>query len=190
MSDLAAQTHDGSGDAVHQRLRLEIEVPERSYLWTPADAITFTPYLLPVFYGDGRALFALATINQRPRYWVIRACSTWGSGSDRDNSDGPDIAELVDDIVGDLEESFGRGRCGYSGNSLFWPRKERRQNCKCEECSDRYVAKWPEVDGHGGCSWSRIDWPPTFRTAAHPLAWSGNLLAPESPAALPKDPTP
>lgn len=176
MSDLLSL--DGATDPLHQQLRNAIERREKSYLWTPANMITFTPYLLPVFYGDGRALFALSTINQRPRYWVIRGCSTWGSGYDRGDSIGPDFAELTDDILTDLEEAFGNGRCGYSGNSLFWPRKERRQNCQCEECDEKgWKARWPMVDGCGGCSWSRIDWPKKFQTINNPLSRRGNLLA-------------
>lgn len=167
-------------DAIHKALRKAIEKRHTSYLWAPKDSISFVPRLLPAIYGDGRALFTIATINQRPAYWVIRACSTWGCGLDREDSVGPDFAEMTDKIMEDLENAFGSGRCGYSGNSLFWPKKERIRNCQCEECSDRYMARWPMVDDHGGCSWSRTDWPDGFDTVANPLSWRGNLLA--SPA--------
>lgn len=173
-------------DDTHERLRRAVEKRQRSYLWTPADAITFTPRLLPFFYGDGRALFTLATINQRPAYWIIRGCSTWGCGLDRENSVGPDFAELTDDLMTALEDAFGRGRCGYSGNSLFWPRRERIQNCQCEECDERgWKASWPMVDDNGGCSWSRMDWPRGFDTVPNPLSWDGNLLAPQRDADRP-----
>lgn len=75
-------TRDGSDDPVHMQLRMAIEKRQRSYLWIPEHSITFVPRLLPTIFGDGRALFTIATINQRPAYWVIRACSTWGSGHD------------------------------------------------------------------------------------------------------------
>lgn len=169
--------NDGAADAVHQRLRKAVEKREKSYLWNPKNAIVFVPRLLPTFYGDGRALFAIKTINQRPAYWVIRACSSWGCGLDRNDATGPDFVEVIDEIMHDLEDAFGRGRCGYSGSSLFWPRKERLKNCQCEECGDRFVAKWPMVDDDGGCSWSRIDWPVEFTTVRNPLSWRGNLLA-------------
>lgn len=162
-------------DTVHQRLVAAIEVPERSYLWTPAHTIEFTPRVLPRIFGDGRALFTLATINQRPAYWVVRACSTWGCGMDREDSTGPDFGEMSDEVLTELEEAFGNGRCGYEGSSLFWPKSER--SCECEECQDEYVARWPEVDGYGGCSWSRLDWPEGFETVPNPLYWRGNLLA-------------
>lgn len=165
-------------DELHERLRRAVEVQITSYLWVEGDTKPFVPRLLPVFYGDGRALFSIATINQRPRYWVIRGCSTWGCAFDRDGSSGPDFAELTDDLMTALEDAFGRGRCGYSGNSLFWPRRERLRNCQCEECDEkRWKASWPMVDAEGGCSWSRMDWPKQFDTVDNSLSWRGNLLA-------------
>ena len=178
MLSLTPQTRNGSKDRIQSKLRVAVERRQRSYLWTPSDAIIFVPRLLPTVYGDGRALFTIATINQRPAYWVIRACSTWGCGLDREDAPGPDFAEMTDHILTDLEDAFGRGRCGYSGNSLFWPKKERIRNCQCEECTDSNIARWPEVDDNGGSSWSRIDWPKGFKTIENPLSWRGNLLSP------------
>lgn len=182
MSGPSATTRDGKGDPIHTKLRRAIEIRESAYLWVPADAITFVPRLLPTIYGDGRALFTISTNNQRPAYWVIRACSTWGCGLDRENAPGPDFVEMTDDIMTELEEAFGRGRCGHSGNSLFWSKKERLRNCQCEECSDRHArARWPMVDDDGGCLWGRMDWPDGFDTVTNPLSRRGNLLALESP---------
>lgn len=175
MSDL--QRTSGSDDATHRALRRALEKRQSAWLWVPADAITFVPRLLSTFYGDGRALFTIATINQRPAYWIIRGCSTWGCGFDRHDAEGPDFGELTDEILTDLEDDFGRGRCGYSGTSLFNPRRERLRDCQCEECDDRLKARWPMVDGYGGCSWSRMDWPKQFLTVPNPLSWQGNLLA-------------
>lgn len=171
-------SRDGSNDPIHRKLKRAIEKKERAYLWVPEDAITFVPRLLPTIFGDGRALFALTTINQRPAYWVIRACSSWGCGLDRNRTTGTDFADMADYILTELEGEFGSGRCGYSDNSLFWPKKERIQHCQCEECMNRHAtARWPMVDGKGGCSWSRIDWPPDFETVPNPLTLRGNLLA-------------
>lgn len=166
---------NGADDPVHRRLKKAVERRECAYLWVPADAISFVPRLLPIFYGDGRALFTLTTINQRPAYWVIRGCSSWGCDLDLVTVY-PKFGEFTDDILTDLEEAFGSGRCGYSGNSLFFSRRERLLDCQCEECSDRHVAKWPEVDGSGGCSWSRMDWPKSFETVEDPRFGNGNLL--------------
>lgn len=183
----AAGAHRADGGAIQARLVRAIERRERAYLWTPADTISFIPRVLPTVYGDGRALFALATINQRAAYWVIRACSTWESGLDHESGDGPDFAEMTDEILTDLEDAFGNGRCGYSGNSLFWPKRERLRSCKCEDCVEGPLARWPMVDGCGGCSWSRIDWPKGFDVEPNPLSWTGNLLraATASPADRP-----
>lgn len=172
---MSAQHTPKPEDAIHAALVKAIERKERAALWTPADAITFTPRVLPTVFGDGRALFTLATINQRPAYWVIRACSTWGCGFE--DATGPDFSEKTEDILTALEEAFGNGRCGYSGGSLFWPKRERTKYCKCEECSDGSLrARWPMVDGYGGCSWSRMDWPKGFEVESNPLSWKGNLL--------------
>lgn len=168
---------DASKEGLHIKLCKALERRERAYLWTPADTISFIPRVLPTVYGDGRALFTLATINQRPAYWIIRACSTWGCGMDRETSPGPDFAEWTDEILTDLEMAFGDGRCGYSGNSLFWSKRERMKDCKCEQCTEEPVARWPMVDGSGGCSWSRMDWPKGFPTVESPLSRYGNLLA-------------
>lgn len=153
------------------RLKSAVEKRQQSYLWVPGDTPPFVPALSPTVYGDGRALFTLSTINQRPRYWIIRCDSEW---------DSDDFCQMTDDILADLEEHFGNGLCGYSGTSLFWPKKDRIRNCRCEDCTDgEYRAKWPMVDGSGGCSWSRMDWPKGFLTAPNPLCWRGNLLKTE-----------
>lgn len=149
-------TKDTGGSAMDagelSLLRKAIEKRQRAHLWIPADAITFIPRVLPMVYGDGRRLFALSTINQRPAYWVIRADSEVYFG------------EFADEVLTDLEGEFGNGRCGYRGNNLFHSRRERMKYCKCDDCSARGVAKWPMVDGDGGCSWGRVRWPDGFKT--------------------------
>ena len=187
MIDLSKLSRDGSKDQIHLKLKRAVEQRIRSYLWVEGDTKPFKPALLTIIYGDGRALFALSTINQRPRYWIIRGCSTWGCGLDRgEAASGPDFGELSDDILTDLEEHFGNGRCGYSGNSLFWPKRERIKDCQCEDCSDgSFRARWPMVDAEGGCSWDRMDWPNSFPTVPNPVSWRGNLLA-ERLAATPE----
>lgn len=164
-------------DPLHKRLRRAIERRVTSYLWVRGDTPPFRPALLGTVYGDGRALFALATINQRPRYWVIRGDSRWSCDLDTKNARGPQFSELSDGILTELEDYFGNGRCGYSGSSLFLPKYERIRNCQCEDCSDgKYRARWPMVDGSDGCSWSRMDWPSGFEVVPNPLSWRGNLL--------------
>jgi hypothetical protein len=144
-------------DRIHKRLKKVIEVKTKRYLWTPADAISFVPRLSRLILGDGRALFHFTTLNNRPAFWVIRGDCAW------DSDGGSSLGDFADDILTDLEEEFGNARCGYSGADLYLPKKER--DCDCEECSDKMRATWPMVDGQGGCSWSRTDWPKEFRVA-------------------------
>lgn len=173
-------------DHVHELLRAAIGVPETSYLWVKGDTPEFTPVLCDTIWGDGRALFALATINQRPRYYVIRGDSRWSCHDSPE--DRPDFVDFVDDILIRLEEQFGSGRCNYSGSSLFWSVDDRE--CECEYCKGIYgddgeeiehpepVAEWPMVDGYGGCSWSRMEWPRLSgeHFEEHPWSWRANLL--------------
>ena len=148
-------------DSIHDALVAAIEKPKAAYLWTPADTIEFTPRVLPKVFGDGRVLFALSTTNQRPAYWVIRACSTWDSGN---FSDSPTFGEHTDEILTALEEEFGDGLCGYSGTSLFHDRETRMTACDCEDCASDFIAAWPMVWGSEGCLWGRMNGPAGFVT--------------------------
>lgn len=165
-------------DPILAALRKAIERKDNtSYLWVAGDTEPFIPRVLSKVFGDGRALFSLSTINQRPAYWVIRGCSTWDCSDGYCHDDRPSFGDFTDEILTALEDEFGRGRCGYSGNSLFWPKRERIDNCQCEECSDgRFRARWPMVDDEGGCSWGRMKWPEGSDVEAHPFSWRGNLL--------------
>lgn len=181
MSDQTITSRQAGDDETHKRLVAAIEVPHSAYLWVPADSIDFTPRVLPIIYGDGRALFRITTINDRPAWWMIRGCSTWGCCDDRDDAAGPDFGELTDDILTDMEDAFGNARCGYSGSSLRHSRAERIQWCQCDDCDDEEtLSSFPEVDGSGGCSWSRVDWPVGFEVEPNPLSPFGNLLRPQS----------
>lgn len=173
----ALASRHASGDAIHSVLRRVLERRRRACLWTPADTISFVPRVLPIIYGDGRALFALTTINQRPAYWIIRGSSTWGCDCAREYTQGPNFAEFADAILTDLESAFGDGRCGYSGNSLFFSKRERLKSCRCEQCAEEPVARWPMVDGDGGCSWRRMNWPKGFPTVPNPLNPWRDLLS-------------
>lgn len=177
----------GDDDLIHQRLKKLVEKRTKDYLWVPEDAITFVPRLLSTVYGDGRALYTLSTLNQRPAYWIIRGDSDWTSGMDYPGvyyhelpPEGlHDFGDYTDEILTDLEDCFGSGRCGYNGSSLFHAKKYR--TCTCEECSDRWIARWPTVDGDGGCAWGRMDWPDEFDTVKNPFYRGRILRAPTLP---------
>jgi hypothetical protein len=158
----------------HAQLKALIEVPTKRYLWTPADEIEFVPRVLSKFYGDGRALFAVTTCNNRPAYWVVRGDSSWSLCDSHAPDGATEFIELIDDILTDLEDEFGRARCGYSGANLYLPREER--GCDCEECAEPEEASWPQVDDENGCSWGRVDWPSDFASVPHPFSRSYNIL--------------
>ena len=174
-------------DRLHARLRKAIQRRTRRYLWVPQDAISFVPYLSDTIYGDGRALFAIGTLNQRPRFWVFRGDSTWSVGGDYPGADSRtvDIGEFVEGIIWDIEEQFGQARCGYCGSSLSMYSRRDLPPCDQENCSaidDVEYAKWPAVDDVGGCHWGRMDLPKGFRTVNHPFA-NATILAARRPNA-------
>jgi hypothetical protein len=188
MTDLVRRNADDT-DEIHARLKAAIEVPITRHLWTEADAITFAPALLDTVYGDGRALFTIGTINQRPAFWVIRGDSGWAYDLDHGDTpdDAPDFGDLVEDILRDMEEYFGRAECGYCGRSLsMYSADEWREadppictkvGCEAQDELDAGTGDWPSVDSNGGCHWGRMAWPEGFPVVKHPWAWRGNLLA-------------
>lgn len=143
------------GDLLNlQMLKEAIEVPFLGSLWTHGDSGMLTPYVCECSFGDGLRLLKIATINQRPNYYVVRVHSGWES----DWSEGDYVGEHIDDIIEAIIEEVGEARCGYSGNSLRWPREERIRDCQCEQCDDDDISEWPEIDADGGCSWGWVDW--------------------------------
>ena len=97
---------DASTDDLHKRLKAAVEVETTNYLWVPADAITFVPPVLSTVYGDGRALFTISTINDRPAYWIVRGDSGWQVQDYHAPDDAPDFGDFTDDILTDLPERF------------------------------------------------------------------------------------
>lgn len=153
----------------------QLQEPVTRYLWTPADAITFTPQVLKQPFGDGRALFAIGTINSRPAYWIVAGDSAWECGRDPNApDDAPYIAEEIEDILLALEAQFGSadlacpcGCCDYewSGNRLRCPRTGRF-------LSERDI-RFPTVNYGGGCHWCRIDWPDEIALPMQPHPYDG-----------------
>lgn len=176
-------------DEIHDRLKAAVEVEIERYLWIPADAIKFKPALLPTWYGDGRALFTVGTLNQRPAFWIVRGDSSWETGSESEApGDAPDFGDMLDgatdhDILDDIEEHFGRAQCSYCGCGLssYANGPPADADCGKEGCEAAEEVEagcgWPSIDYHGGCHWGRMDWPEQFVTVKHQFAWAGNLLA-------------
>lgn len=148
------------------------QTPLQRYLWTPADMITFTPAVLTQTFGDGRALFGLTTINNRPAYWIIRGCSTWDVAEGAAPDDAPEFIEFVDDIVWAIEEEFGGVSCYERNYRGDWIDRETKRFIP------RAWTDYPTIDDENGCSWFRLDWPPLdgVKFERHPWART-NILA-------------
>lgn len=155
-------------DAITNFLRAA-QVPIRRCLWTDADAITFTPAVLEQTFGDGRALFALTTINNRPAFWIVRGDSTWSTGDDYlapDNAPCFGDWEHLDPVMSAIEEEFGSTSCYERNINGVWIDSETK----------RFIPhKWtdyPVLNDEIGCSWWRLDWPDLEGVAfePHPFA--------------------
>lgn len=140
-------------DAITTALRAA-QSPIRRCLWTDADAITFTPAVLEQTFGDGRALFRITTINNRPAYWIFRGCSTWETGLDYNApDDAPEFIDQVDDIVSAIEDEFG-GLSSYERNKNgVWIDSETKRFVP------REWTAYPAINDEHGCSWGRLSWP-------------------------------
>lgn len=150
-----------------------LQKPTQSYLWTPADMITFTPAVLAQTFGDGRALFGLTTINNRPAYWLFRGCSSW-KVSDYDAPDGaPELSEFIDDVLWAIEEEFGGVSCYERNARGTWIDSETKQFVP------RAWVEFPVIDSETGCNWWREDWPDIdgIELVAHPFAPRVRILS-------------
>ena len=132
----------------HKALRNRVSVPTTAFLWTPEDAITFTPPLSNMIYGDGRGLFAFTTTYDRPAFWAVRGDSSWRTWLE---DDGTDMTDFVDTITENLRREFGDAE----------PKNDDEESLKTDE-ADRY----PAIDLRDGYSWrrlKRVDDPDTGR---------------------------
>lgn len=159
-------------DAITEALRAA-QTEETAYLWTPDNSITFTPAVVDQVFGDGRALFRITTINNRPAYWVVRGCSSWETGMDINApDDATEFIECVDDIVCAIEEEFGSTDTYEMNSRGIWIDSETKRFIPNE------WARYPTINPRDGCSWGRLDWPelPGIETINHPWART-NILA-------------
>lgn len=141
-------------DAITEKL-IGAQHPVRDWLWIEKDAITFTPQVLHEKFGDGRALFKLASINSRPAYWIIRGDSSWSVLDYDAPGDAVDFGEQTDEISFALEDEFGRANCG---EDFHWEGDKIIDEETGEELTESDIS-YPVVNWGGGCSWCRMDWP-------------------------------
>ena len=127
-------------DADHAALRKRISVPTTTCLWVPEDAITFTPPLADVVYGDGRRVFAFTTTHDRPAFWAVRGDASWRTELAEGGTE--DIVEHVDVITENLMLEFGDGE----------PRHDDEDDAETE-------LPYPAINLSDGYSWSRMKIP-------------------------------
>lgn len=139
-------------------LKEAIEVEFLGTLWVKGDAGMITPHMCETTFGDGFHLLTISTINQRPNYHVVRACSSWkevshGWTTIRD----AEIGEHIDDVLTAIEEECGE---------RYYVDED------CAEC-DGYPCHcgdgnpWPAIEADGGCSWGEIRWDWLMRTIGY-----------------------
>jgi hypothetical protein len=131
-------------------LKEAIEVEFLGTLWVKGDSGMLTPYVCETSFGDGFHLLTISTINQRPNYHVVRACSSWKEVvSGRWNIIRDDtIGEHIDEVITAIEEE-----CG----PRYWC-DEECETCYPDECHCGDGDPWPAIDADYGCSWGEIDW--------------------------------
>lgn len=130
------------------------------HLWTPAQPTTFTPHVLERTFGDGRALFRFTTVNARPRWWLVRGCSSWTENNDPHDGLTP-VIDAVDDVIQAIADECG----GLPNMHAEYDVGED------EEEDDGYVdpvtggpfdpidIRYPQIDDRTGSSWAHEDWP-------------------------------
>lgn len=152
-------SRDAGDDPIHAALKAAVEVPTRTHLWVPEDAIEFTPPLCNTVFGDGRALLEIAPMNTRPMYYAVRIDSGWKVDDLMAPTDAPDLRDFIDDIYDALEAQFGDAG----------PHEDDDGN--------EYFDEWPAFDASAGTSWCRLNWPDGVgATESHPFARSRKIL--------------
>jgi hypothetical protein len=139
VGEAVAKNYWQADDRVHALLRASIKRVKR-HLWVPSDAVTFKPALCGTVYGDGRALFAVNTCNDRPRFWIVRGCSSWSVFYDKTEG-GTSFHDVSDQVHSDLEYEFDRR----------WEDDEGRER--------KRPRPYPAICSESGFSWARYDWP-------------------------------
>ena len=85
--------------------------PRKISLWGSKVQDDFVPELCSIIEGDGLQLVYFGTINQRPRWWMMRIDS-------KHNIESDEFSDSIEQIIIDsLEEDFGRGE--YMSESEF-----------------------------------------------------------------------
>ncbi len=172
-----AQRVATAADVRHQALKQALKVPTTRYLWVPSDAITFTPAVSDVVYGDGRALMKITTLNDRPAYWIVRVDSRWAIDAEFSPYEAPAFVDYVEHIVLNLALEFGDVATTRENYEF-----ETGEDWETGE--DFEALKYPAIDLEGGSSWGRLKWPACgFPVEPHPY-WRLVPILASTPAAF------
>lgn len=155
----------GRWEIRHRLLKWLIQRPTTCYLWVPEHAITFRPPLSNVVYGDGKALLAVTTIQDRPAYWTVRVDSAWVLSSRDRKPDGAfDIDQIIVTIMDNLALEFGDS----TPERYIVSYDELCPECEGGGCFDCHgtgnlledeVPDYPAINMQDGYSWGREPWP-------------------------------
>lgn len=167
----------GRWEVLHRLLKWRIERPTTRYLWVPQDAITFEPPLSDVVYGDGKALLAVTTIQDRPAFWLVRVDSAWElSVLDRKPPGAFDVDRIITTIMDNLALEFGDG----TPERYIVAYDELCPECTghgCFDCAgtgnllDDEVPDYPAINMQDGYSWGRGEWPLPTSAKLCKLLW-------------------
>ena len=115
-------------------------------------------------------VLSLTTINDRPRWWLIRGCSTWTE--DVDGHDGlVPVYDEIDEIIQAIADEF-----GGLPNMEDPDSPEEYVRPGTGEPFDPVDLRYPEIDDRGGSFWSHEDWPdlPGVDLVPHPVPPRGH----------------
>ena len=145
----------------NRALRCALSVPTTRHRWVPEDAITFTPPLADVIYGDGRALLGLTTCCDRAAFWLVRIDSGWDIGWGGAPFGAPLLVDHVELVVTNLAAEFGNGELGY------W-----------DDGPDDDGDLYPVIDARDGYAWAWHDGPrPSVRSRRTPYRPATRIAA-------------
>ena len=179
---LAITQHTAAdGDTEHEAVRNALCVPTHRYRYPKVpgfDPIEFTPPLSDTVYGDGKALLEITTINDGPRYWIVRIDSSWVLDTEYGTPEEAfDVRGAIEHIAENLVLEFlsadaddymsdtpcgscdGSGCVTCAGTGCLLDFEGRGLN------GEGGMPGFPAIDLSTGYSWSRIKVPPELEAA-------------------------
>lgn len=115
---------------------------QRAYLWGKYEV--FTPVVLSKIFGDGLQIIYFGSIDQRPKFWIVRVDSK--TDLDAGVFDEEEIIEAIEEEFGRVPETGHLTATEFreikKENRLFFDYNNYKEYM--EDC------KYPRMDWHGG----------------------------------------